>query len=564
MLDQELRVSLGLDALGHRLQPEAFRQVDQRPHEQLVVLALVQVLHELAVDLDAVDVEHLQVAERGVAGAEVVERQLGADLAQHAAQPHGLLDVLHRRRLGDLDGEPGGDLLVGADAAHQLADGARIDRGQARHVHRQVQVRRRAQFGQRHLHGPQVEQPHQAQLFDRRHEGARRDDAAVLRPHAQQALVLDRLPRPGIDDRLEGERQPVVAQRPQHAVAAGQGAAPERRLLGADAVDHQAVAALPLGLVERLLGAAEHVADVAGRGVHGGGADRHADRDRAGLGLHQVAPHRRQDALADQGQAAVAVAGEQHAVLVARHPPDAGVGTDAGGDALADAHDHVVDHVVAERLVQRAQVVDVHQQEAGDAALADAAGDRRPHHLGHAGPVQPPRQFVAVGKQLQPLLQRLGVGEGAQHADHPDRFAVGVAVHDGALLDPLVATVVAPDLVAAGERLALLEMARQGERAQRRVVGRDPRLVGAHVGDPGGVLDAQHGSGVLRPVQHAGLQVPVVDDVAGGGDRHPEPRQFRLVRRVLHLGSAGPSGCACPTPKTTLSDRVLTKREAGR
>ena len=58
--------------------------------------------HEGPVDLDRVEGEALQVGERGVAGAEIVERQAGAELADARQHLRRIFRVLHHQRLGDL------------------------------------------------------------------------------------------------------------------------------------------------------------------------------------------------------------------------------------------------------------------------------------------------------------------------------------------------------------------------------------------------------------------------------------------------------------------------------
>ena len=75
---------LVLHPFGDGLQAEPLREIDQRAHEGAVVLGAHQVLHEGAVDLEDVDAELAQVAERGVAGAEIVDRDAAAEIL-HAA-----------------------------------------------------------------------------------------------------------------------------------------------------------------------------------------------------------------------------------------------------------------------------------------------------------------------------------------------------------------------------------------------------------------------------------------------------------------------------------------------
>ena len=65
-----------------------------------------QLLDERAVDLDLVDGEVLQVRQRGVAGAEVVDRHADAEAAQalHLDRDGGQVGQQHR--LGHLEDEP--------------------------------------------------------------------------------------------------------------------------------------------------------------------------------------------------------------------------------------------------------------------------------------------------------------------------------------------------------------------------------------------------------------------------------------------------------------------------
>ena len=68
--------------------------------------------HEAAVDLQEIDREVLEVAERGQAGAEVIQRELAAQLLQRLDEAIGLREARHRRGLGDLEAD-----LRGIEAA---------------------------------------------------------------------------------------------------------------------------------------------------------------------------------------------------------------------------------------------------------------------------------------------------------------------------------------------------------------------------------------------------------------------------------------------------------------
>ncbi len=63
-----------------------------------------------------------------------------------------------------------------------------------------------------HLHHGAVDEPHQTKLFGDRNEVRGGNDLARRIGHAQQGLVEGRLSGLGIDHRLEGQAEPVLAQ----------------------------------------------------------------------------------------------------------------------------------------------------------------------------------------------------------------------------------------------------------------------------------------------------------------------------------------------------------------
>src|SRR6266702_4130190 len=70
---------LVLNPFRHRLDFQPARQVDQRLHEGTVIGRARDVLHEGAVDLHDIDAELAQIPERGVTGAEIVDRNPAAE-----------------------------------------------------------------------------------------------------------------------------------------------------------------------------------------------------------------------------------------------------------------------------------------------------------------------------------------------------------------------------------------------------------------------------------------------------------------------------------------------------
>jgi hypothetical protein len=79
--------------------------------------AVAQVADELPVDLECVQRERVQVGQRRVAGAEVVEGDQEAEFVQFGESPRGAAQVLDQQALGDLQLEAlGRDAGLGQDA----------------------------------------------------------------------------------------------------------------------------------------------------------------------------------------------------------------------------------------------------------------------------------------------------------------------------------------------------------------------------------------------------------------------------------------------------------------
>ncbi len=92
-----------LDALSRDLQPETMPHRRDRAHDGRVVRVVRQVAHERLIDLQAVQREALQVAEAGVAGAQIIDRQAYAQLTNAAEDANGLVRVLDQRAFGWLN-----------------------------------------------------------------------------------------------------------------------------------------------------------------------------------------------------------------------------------------------------------------------------------------------------------------------------------------------------------------------------------------------------------------------------------------------------------------------------
>src|SRR6185312_9573060 len=79
---------------------------DDGAHEHLVVAVVRQVADEQAVDLEHVDLEVLEVGERGEAAAEIVQAQGAAGVPQRVDEALGVAQVGNGGRLGQLHQQP--------------------------------------------------------------------------------------------------------------------------------------------------------------------------------------------------------------------------------------------------------------------------------------------------------------------------------------------------------------------------------------------------------------------------------------------------------------------------
>src|SRR5947208_7056667 len=92
-----------LDTLGSGLDVERSRKLGDRPDDRARAFAGDQILDEAAIDLELVEREALQVAERRITRAEIVQRDAHAERAQRVKQAKRGLAALEKDGFGDLD-----------------------------------------------------------------------------------------------------------------------------------------------------------------------------------------------------------------------------------------------------------------------------------------------------------------------------------------------------------------------------------------------------------------------------------------------------------------------------
>lgn len=90
------------DALACGRHAEARAESRDRANDCLGILVGIEIAHKRLVELDLVEREAAQIAERGISGAEIVHRYLDAERAQLMKRRQGVLVVHQQYRFGDL------------------------------------------------------------------------------------------------------------------------------------------------------------------------------------------------------------------------------------------------------------------------------------------------------------------------------------------------------------------------------------------------------------------------------------------------------------------------------
>ena len=99
---------LGLDPLSHRLHLQRAGQIGDGLGDSAVAGIFADAAHEALIDLDRVELMGAQRAQRGIAGAEIVERQAQADTAQFAEDQMGAAIIFQEDGFGDFQLQPAG------------------------------------------------------------------------------------------------------------------------------------------------------------------------------------------------------------------------------------------------------------------------------------------------------------------------------------------------------------------------------------------------------------------------------------------------------------------------
>ena len=415
---------LRLDALGDHFEPEAAPERDDRAHDRGIVGVLGHVAHEALVDLDALHRELLDVAERGIAGAKIVDRDRNAEAVELAQIVCDRVYVLHHDIFGQFQLE-----------AARIEAGLRKD---ARDLQRHVLL---AKLDRRHVDGdperreavalpdarvraglaqhPFVDRNDEAVFLGLRQEGPRADDTDAWTVPAQKRLDTDDRIGGDVELRLVVENEFLVGER--HAQIGFEAHRAARARLHVGGEQAVGVSALPLGLVHCEIRVAQKFVRVGAVVGMNGDANRGGRLHLGRLGIGEGG-----DSLADaRGKLRDVVVGAdvglQDREFVAAET----------GQRVALAHDlaqpradrlqKTIADGMAVDVVDGLEAVEVDQMQGEYLVAATRAGDGAAELFGQQRPVGQRRQRIVMREIAQVLfgaLVRGNVERGSENAHH--------------------------------------------------------------------------------------------------------------------------------------------------
>jgi hypothetical protein len=151
------------------------------------------------------------VPKRSVPGAEVVQRNPAAGLAQRVDKPSTLVDIVERRGFGYLDNEAAREIGPATQDRNERARPRPVACGQPRYVEAERHVR----MGHKLLNGllecEAIDIANQSESLDGRDKLCARNKISRLVAHPEQTLEITDFSGLSVHYWLEGEEQTVVA-----------------------------------------------------------------------------------------------------------------------------------------------------------------------------------------------------------------------------------------------------------------------------------------------------------------------------------------------------------------
>ena len=353
------------------------RQRQRGGADRGVVGVGLDVAHEGAVELERLDRQQLQVGERGIAGAEVVDRQIDAERAQRLQPVDRTRRVSHRHRLGDFQFEIARLQAVPRDRRRHLPGQLRRAQLVRREIDRHAQAAAHAlgapgrQLPAGFVEHPGAERFDHARLLGDRNELERRDHAALRMLPADQRLDAAQLAVAPIDLRLVVDLELPFEQRrmqiafEQHALAG--------HLVHARGEELEVVPPLLLGVIHRRVGVFHQGLAVVAVGRENADPDARRRVQRVPVD-HVVAGERLQDLAGHRRRVRPGLHPRQHDhELVAAEPRDDVALAHAAFEAARHLDQQAIADVMPEGVVDHLEAVhvDEHQRHlrAGPARL---------------------------------------------------------------------------------------------------------------------------------------------------------------------------------------------------
>src|SRR5207253_531606 len=103
VLFEELELFLRLDALGDHANVQRLAHRDHGRNDCSVASSALDVVNERLIDFQSIDREPLQVIERGMSHAEIIDRDAHSEILEIEKNLGGQVRILHGGALGDLD-----------------------------------------------------------------------------------------------------------------------------------------------------------------------------------------------------------------------------------------------------------------------------------------------------------------------------------------------------------------------------------------------------------------------------------------------------------------------------
>ncbi len=179
-----------LDAFCYGGQSEALGKTEEMAEKDPTLRPLCQIPHKGTIDLDNVDRQDLEMPQRGMPGAKIIECDTAAQPAQGVDKARRFLYIAKRCSFRDLDNEAARELGTVTQQRHQRPQPRPIASGQPGDVEAEPDVRVRREFLDCPFESVAVYGSDQTEFLDDGDKFASRDDGPLLVAHSQQAFEI--------------------------------------------------------------------------------------------------------------------------------------------------------------------------------------------------------------------------------------------------------------------------------------------------------------------------------------------------------------------------------------